>query len=45
MKEYKQPGGAPCFLELWDVGGSARYSETRKVFYADYHGLKRFIIL
>jgi hypothetical protein len=31
-------GGPSFFVDLWDVGGSARYTETRSVFYTDYHG-------
>ena len=31
--------GRTCYVDLLEVGGSARYADSRFIFYSDYHGV------
>ncbi|KAL0274378.1 UNVERIFIED_CONTAM: hypothetical protein PYX00_006822 [Menopon gallinae] len=41
LHEYKEglPQQKTFFVELWDVGGSSRYRNTRSIFYNPVHGI------
>lgn len=41
LHEYKEglPQQKTFFVELWDIGGSSRYRNTRSIFYNPVHGI------